>query len=73
MGQLNGDTDPDLAVVNELCHNVSVLTGGTGSSFSAATNFPVGNLPDAVAVGEFNGDASPTSRSQTRAPTTCRS
>jgi VCBS repeat protein len=33
-----------------------VIAGGTGATFGAATNTPVGNLPDDLAVGEFNGD-----------------
>jgi hypothetical protein len=59
VGEFNGDTDPDLAVANELCHNVSVLVGSTGGSFTGTTNFAVGNLPDEVAVGEFSGDTDP--------------
>jgi hypothetical protein len=41
----NGDSDPDLAVVNEFSHNVSVLLGGAGGSFTGPTDFAVGNRP----------------------------
>ena len=37
-------------------NNVSVLIGGTGRSFGAATNFAAGDGPSSVAVGDFNGD-----------------
>ena len=36
--------------------NVSILLGDGAGSFSAATNFTVGNGPTSVAVGDFNGD-----------------
>jgi hypothetical protein len=57
VGEFSGDSDPDIAAANELCHNVSVLGGGAGGSFGGLTNSPAGNLPDDLAVGEFNGDA----------------
>ena len=57
MSDFNGDSDPDLATANELCHTTSALGGGTGGSFTGLTTTPVGNLPDDIAVGEFNGDS----------------
>ena len=39
------------------CHNISALGGATGGTFTGLTNTGVGNLPDDLAVGEFNGDS----------------
>jgi hypothetical protein len=36
-----------------------VLLGGAGGGFGAPTDFPAGETPFAVAVGEFNGDNDP--------------
>ena len=57
VGDFNGDSDPDLAVVNEGSSNVSVLLGGAGASFSGPTNFSVGGLPRAIVIRDFNGDS----------------
>src|SRR5262249_21868539 len=46
----------DLAVVNLVSNNVSVLLGNSDGTFQAARNFAAGRLPNAVAVGDFNGD-----------------
>ena len=59
VGDFNGDSDLDLAVVNEGSNNVSILLGGAGATFGAPTNFAVGGLPRSVAAGDFNGDADP--------------
>ncbi len=59
VGEFNGDADPDLAVVNQLSNNVSVLLGAAGGAFTGPTDFAVGITPLEVAVGEFNGDADP--------------
>jgi VCBS repeat-containing protein len=59
VGDFNGDGDPDLAVANEFGGSVSVLLGGAGGSFGAATNVATGGFPFAVAVGDFNGDGDP--------------
>ena len=40
VGEFNGDSDPDLAVVNQPSNNVSVLLGGAGGSFSARPTSP---------------------------------
>jgi hypothetical protein len=63
-GDFNGDQDPDLAVANEFSSfpsNVSVLLGGAGGGFGAATNFPTGDFtfPFSVAAGDFNADQDP--------------
>ena len=41
MGDLNGDSKLDLAVVNHTSHSVSILLGVGGGSFGAASNFAV--------------------------------
>jgi VCBS repeat-containing protein len=60
-GDFNGDQDPDLAVANEFSDNLSVLLGGAGGGFGAATNFPTGGFtfPFSVAAGDFNADQDP--------------
>ena len=57
--EVNGDTDPDLVVVNQSDNNISVLAGATGGTFAAAVNFPVGLTPLSLGVGDFNGDSDP--------------
>ncbi len=59
MGEFNGDSDADLAVVNEGTDNVSVLLGSTGGTFTGPTNFNVANTPRSVTLGDFNGDSDP--------------
>ena len=63
VGDFNGDGDSDLAVANAspslTFGTVSVLLGTAGVSFSAPTNYTVGNSPRAVAIGDFNGDSDP--------------
>jgi VCBS repeat protein/Big-like domain-containing protein len=59
VADFNGDSDPDMAVVNEFSHNISVLTGGAGGSFSGAGDYGVGQRPLWVASGDFNGDSDP--------------
>ena len=46
----------DLAVADESRAGVSVLTGNGNGAFQAAANYPAGNGPASVAVGDFNGD-----------------
>jgi hypothetical protein len=60
VGDLNNDSNPDLAVANASSDDVTVLLGG-GSGHFAATgdSFSVGDNPRSVAVGDFNGDSEP--------------
>ena len=59
VGNFNGGSDPDLVVANYATDDVSVLLGGAGGSFGAATDFPAGTEPMSVAVGDFNADSDP--------------
>jgi hypothetical protein len=65
VGDFNGDGHLDLAVANygDLFHNdpgsVSVLLGNGDGSFQTARNLSAGAGPNAVAVGDFNGDGIP--------------
>jgi hypothetical protein len=60
-GDFNGDGKPDLAVAAKKSGVVALLenttpTGAPTPSFAPQQTFSVGNQPDAVAVGDFNGD-----------------
>ena len=56
----NGDGDPDLATSNRGSNDVTVLLGGAGGSFGAATSFAIaGTGPQDLAVGDFNDDGDP--------------
>ena len=61
VGDFNGDGKRDLATANNGSANVSVLLGDGNGTFGAASNFPLapGSHPDALAVGDFNGDGKP--------------
>ncbi|MGA7396143.1 MAG: FG-GAP-like repeat-containing protein, partial [Solirubrobacterales bacterium] len=59
IGDLNGDTKPDLAIANITSNNVSVLLGNGDGTFGAATNFTAGIGPRSVAIGDVNGDTKP--------------
>jgi VCBS repeat-containing protein len=60
VGDFNGDSDPDLAVANQLANNVSVLLGGAGGSFTRQSpDLAVGSGPTSVGIGDFNGDSDP--------------
>ena len=61
VGDFNGDGKPDLAVVNQTAGTVSVLLnttamGATTPAFAAQQTFAAGTSPDALAIGDFNGD-----------------
>ena len=64
VGDFNGDGEPDLAVADVGSNRVSVLLnttvpGSTTTSFSPRKDFATGSAPDAVAVGDLNGDGLP--------------
>jgi hypothetical protein len=65
IGDVDGDSKPDLVVANQLSDNISVLrntvTSGSinASSFAAKTDFPTDNQPVSVAIGDIDGDGIP--------------
>ena len=53
---LDDDGHADLVAANPSANNVAVLLGSGTGTFGAATTFPTGAFPTAVAVGDLNGD-----------------
>jgi Flp pilus assembly secretin CpaC len=60
-GDVNNDSHPDLAVVNQTDNTVSVLLGNGDGTFAAAPNSPLGTgvAPTAVTITDFNADGNP--------------
>ncbi|MEA2158903.1 MAG: hypothetical protein QOD66_1283, partial [Solirubrobacteraceae bacterium] len=64
IGDLNGDSKPDLAVTNVSSADVSVLlnttvVGAAVPTFATKTDFTVGAYPASIAIGDLNGDGEP--------------
>ncbi len=65
IGDLDGDSKPDLAIANWGSDNVSVLrnTATSGSivvgSFAAKVDFSTGTQPNSIAIGDLDGDGKP--------------
>src|SRR3954471_1396861 len=70
IGDLNGDTRPDIAVANHMSSTVNVLLGSggngavgflpaVGSPFPTANGPTAGNGPANIAIGDVNGDGKP--------------
>jgi tetratricopeptide (TPR) repeat protein len=57
-GDVNNDSHPDLAIVNQTDNTVSVLLGNGDGTFTAAINSPLatGLAPTAVTIADFNAD-----------------
>ena len=61
MGDFNGDGNIDLAVANRLgadggAGGVGIMLGNGDGTFQPAVNYPAGDEPNYIAVGDFNGD-----------------
>jgi RHS repeat-associated protein len=56
IGDLNGDSTPDIVAANAANNTVSVLFNNGDGSFQAAINYAVGNSPQAVVLGDFDND-----------------
>ena len=59
LGDVNGDTFPDIVTANFGSSSVGVLLGHADGTFSAATTYPTGKgntTPQGVALGDVNGD-----------------
>jgi hypothetical protein len=61
IADLNGDGKPDIVVANELTNNLTILLGDGKGGFaqSKGSPFSAGNLPNDIAIGDFNRDAKP--------------
>jgi hypothetical protein len=61
VADLNGDGRQDLAAANRFSNNVSVLLGNGGGGFAAVIGSPfgVGINPEAVEIGDIDGDGRP--------------
>jgi gliding motility-associated-like protein len=65
IGDLDGDSKPDLAITNSGSASVSIFlntsTSGaiTTSSFSGKVDFATGTIPNSVAIGDLDGDSKP--------------
>ncbi len=58
VGDVNGDSRPDIVSANSNSHTVGVLLGQTSGGFVAATTYSTGpnSTPTNVALGDVNGD-----------------
>ncbi|WP_445247359.1 FG-GAP-like repeat-containing protein, partial [Microcoleus sp. OTE_8_concoct_300] len=64
LGDINGDGKPDLAVAYRVSNTASILlnttaTNATTPTFATKVDFPTGNNPNSVSIGDFNGDMKP--------------
>ena len=57
MGDLDGDTDLDLAVANYGSGDASILLGIGDGTFQNAVNYGVGGALSSVAIGDLDGDS----------------
>jgi Domain of unknown function (DUF4347)/Bacterial Ig-like domain/FG-GAP-like repeat/RTX calcium-binding nonapeptide repeat (4 copies) len=64
IGDINGDSKPDLAVANYGSSNVSIVlnttaTGATTPIFATQVTFATGGIPRSVNIGDINNDGKP--------------
>jgi hypothetical protein len=65
VGDLDGDSKPDLAVANQVANTVSVfrniaINGNiSAGSFAAKVDFPAGTTPISLNIGDLDGDSKP--------------
>ena len=60
VGDLNGDGNLDVAVLNDLSGDVSIALGdGTGSFPVDGIKFSAGGNPSSISIGDLNGDGQP--------------
>ena len=55
-GDFTGDGKLDLAVVNNVSNDISVLLGNGDGTFQPQVTYAVGLSPSAIVAGDFNGD-----------------
>ncbi|HXI69734.1 MAG TPA: VCBS repeat-containing protein [Verrucomicrobiae bacterium] len=54
IGDLNGDSRPELVVANNGANNVSLLLNNGDGTFKPRTNYVTGTAPISVAIGDFS-------------------
>ena len=59
IGDLNGDSNPDLATANGLSDTVSVLLGKGDGTFGTKTNFAAPTDATGIAIADLSGDGKP--------------
>ncbi|MEG4208367.1 FG-GAP-like repeat-containing protein, partial [Microcoleus sp. Pol7_A1] len=64
IGDINGDSLPDLAVANRVSGNASILLNttvpfATTPTFATKVDFATGTDPNSVSIGDINGDGKP--------------
>ena len=57
IGNVNGDSDPDLVVASQGNDKITVLLGGTGGTFTVQPDLTACGTPNSLAVADFNGDS----------------
>jgi hypothetical protein len=53
---LDGDSDIDLAVTNQMCDSVSVLLNNEDGTFATDSTYPVGAWPSSIFSADFDND-----------------
>jgi hypothetical protein len=56
VGDLNGDSLPDLAIANRLSGTISIFAGRGDGTFLAPVGFSASLNPHAIVTADFNGD-----------------